>query len=270
MDYRVFNMETAVTVLSSWVDSKQNRPLLEAIPQTALLLPHLDALYNQLGHIRTVESQLKGTPKAIARERWALNLLFDQKLRGIFDALTAVIGLLSDDDEAKQVRRMRDALFIDGVLTLRHDELAEYNFVLWVEERMTEEMAAILKGITYRGRLLSDDYCEWVNAGMALRDLETRQKRLTAHRDASGICPADIRGARVRWARLAEAVVTAVRLPGITDETSRRYILYPIRAAEIKAGLALKQIIEKSAPSQRVFPSSADIVVCDWMPYRAS
>jgi hypothetical protein len=222
-----------VATLTSWVDSTGNRPLFARTPELAPLLPQLDALYAQLGHIRAAESRLSPELKRLSRQIRQLDEVHHRKLRGLYNMLTDLIMLTDEGHLAAQLYDTRETLFPEGALGHDNRDLSQTGYAMLAEMKITPEMERLLTSTTYHGRTLFEDYKDWVSAGKALQYLNNDER---ARREEDSARPtatqADTRNARIRWNRLVKTIVYLLDVAPSLDEETKVRILHPLKCAE--------------------------------------
>jgi hypothetical protein len=257
--------ETMVSLSSAWVDAKRERPLLEAHPLTAGLLPAIEG-----AHKGVVEALKPAVPQPVDTEltklqaqALATDQQHDHKVRGVWYFHTAMSELTEEPNVAAWWLDLRDRLLPNGLATTSMAYAAEAGNAEAVKQRLDPQTrAALKKWKTLEGRTLDDEVAAWLKSGIALGPLDARRLALIAKRDGELATTTPVGGAnRARnvWINTANALVTNVALVDALTDAERSRILGPMEAAEAKADRrgARKQA-EPSPEPQTPAPAASD------------
>ena len=278
MSYRTFDVATMAAVSSPWVDPVQDRVMLEAIPLVAPLLPALDAVHQDIVAVGAARSLLETRLKKLADEAEALDTLRDQKLRGVYNALTVWAALLSDASVSASLLEVRDRIFRKGLAGTRRSYLAEAGNVDIVREDLTEDMRCLLATIGCGAVSLNDELDAWFDAGVRLGQIERERVRLTSGEEAGLTAASEISRVRRRWAQVTGTLLVNLALAGDSvDNETRIRILRPLQDAEENQGQARRRgsaddnpLVELDAPSETemMFGLSSLVTGTDEQPSR--
>jgi len=257
--------ETMVGLSSAWIDAKRERPLLEAHPLTAGLLPAIEA-----AHKGVVEALKPAVPQAVDGELSKLqaqaletDLQHDHKVRGVWYFHTAMSELTEEPNVAAWWLDLRDRLLPNGLATTSMAYAAEAGNAEAVKQRLDSQTRAVLKKWkTLEGRTLDDEVAGWIKAGLALGQIEAKRLALAGQRDAQAAAKALTGGmnrARNLWISTANALVSNVALVDDLNDAQRSRILGPMEAAEAKADRrGSKKQVEPSPDSQSPTAPASD------------
>ena len=212
--------EEMVTITSTMVDPEHpDHQALAAVPGLAPLLPEISGSHNGL-----YATYFHG-PGAVRRKeiqdlQKALDVDYDDFVRGLWAYLWAMIYFARTDAERKVVHRLLALLLPDGLSVVKKSYREEAGQVDLVQRNLgDEDRAALATMVLPDGRTLLDVVNQWLSLGTQLGTLD----RERAGDIADGTpAPADALAARYRWIRSLEAVrdvaaLVAADNPAITE-----------------------------------------------------
>ena len=135
--------------------------------------------------------------------------LHDHKVRGLFHTLTGLAELTDDEEEARELVRLRGLLFPLGmsVTLLSYEDQAKE--VRAAQSRLDAQARDALDAIVIGDRALTDAVDAWVATGARLEELSA--ERAEARAEDPGV---DILEARRSWVGAVEVVFHPAPVPG--------------------------------------------------------
>ena len=225
---------TMVTVTTAWLDPKEERPLLQSLPQAGALLPSLDKAHKGLldtqVSVDQAETELTLLQKAEAR----VDVRHDRKIRGKYNVLTGFADLAEDEADAASYLALRDSLTPHGLDVVRWSYTDEAGEAELVDSRLTKDEKALLSKLPTPNGTLMDAHKARVKAGKELGDLEKKRAFLETQASVA-TTPADAIRARNLWIRTVNAFVATLALEENLSDADREKILGPLERAEQKA-----------------------------------
>jgi hypothetical protein len=231
---------TMIGLAAGWLDPKQARKEIEALPSAAGLLPKIEEANRRLLETQPTGNAGKAPPElgALRAEQAELDGVHDKKTRGVYHALTAFADLAEDEEQAASYLALRDKLVPpeQGLRVIQVSYRQEAGEAALVEQRLTDADRALLKKLPMPGGKLIDAHEARVEAAQRLGALEDQRAKIEAKEaDASTIKQGDALRARNGWIKAVRALVSAIDLDEPAD-TVRKRILGPLDEAERAAG----------------------------------
>ncbi|MBN2531218.1 MAG: hypothetical protein JXR76_32850 [Deltaproteobacteria bacterium] len=97
---------------------------------------------------------------------------------------------------------------------------------------MTPEIENVLKETIVEGKNLCQIYSQWVEAGIALGDVERQRIRISEKADENAITLGDVQRSRFLWVRTMSVLTTLIELDPNIPEEIQVQILQPLKKAE--------------------------------------
>lgn len=238
MSYRDLSTQTMVAILAAWLDPARERPVIEALPKAAFLLPSLEETKAEVMATQaTSNDEHIAEISAVQKEQSNIDEVHDRKARGTYGALTAFAEIVDDADKAARLLALRDKLFPQGLAVVKWSYLDESGEVELVEARLTAQDRAFMKQLPYPGGKLMDAHEARIAAARKLGDLERKKQDLVRANEskAGKIALADVAKARNGWIRTVRAFVGILDLEKNLAADIRQKILGPLEEAERKA-----------------------------------
>ena len=232
MGFNAFDVPTMVAVSDPWVDDAKDKPLLEAQPLIAGLVPILVSSHRGLLRIRITPSDLEAKAKALSDLAFALDNDHDARYRALHAVFTGCAAV-SEAPQREVLESLRDELLPEGLAGTQRTYLAESGAVELADSRITPEKEQILKGVEVAGKNLFQLFNEWVAVGRKLGDVERERARLSETTETRTTAK-DVQQARYTWIRAVKALLVLLDLKSDITEETRIRILQPLRAAEAK------------------------------------
>ena len=126
-----------VTVTTAWLDPKEERPLLQSLPQAGALLPSLDKAHRGLLETQVAVDQVETELSLLQKAQAKLDARHDRKVRGPYNVLTGLADLADDEAEATSDLALGDALTPHGLEVVRWSYADEVSEAELVESRLT-------------------------------------------------------------------------------------------------------------------------------------
>ena len=225
---------TMVTVTTAWLDPKEERPLLQSLPQAGALLPSLDKAHNGLLDTQVAVDQVETELSLLQKAQAKLDVRHDRNIRGPYNVLTGLADLADDEAEATAYLALRDKLTPHGLEVVRWSYTDEAGEAELVDSRLTKEDKAFLNKLATPNGTLLDAHKTRVKAGRDLGDLEKKRAFLETQASVAAK-PADVIRARNLWIRTINAFVATLALEENLSDADRERILGPLQRAEQKA-----------------------------------
>lgn len=225
---------TMVTVTTAWVDPKEERPVIEALPQAGALLPSIDKAHHGLLNGQASADLTNTRLTALQKAQAVLDLRHDRKVRGQYYVLTGFAELAETEEEAASYLALRDNLTPRGLDTVRLSYTDEAGEAELTDRRLTKDDKALLGKMPTPNGTLLDAFKARLKAAKELGDLEKQRGPLESQAPAA-TTPADAVRARNVWIRTVNAFVAILALEEGLSDADREKILGPLERAEQKA-----------------------------------
>jgi hypothetical protein len=236
MALRDLSTPIMIGISAAWLDPKQARKEIEALPSAAGLLPKVEEAHQRLLETQPSENLGKAPPEltAVRAEQAEVDAVHDNKTRGIYNALTGFADLADNEELAASYLALRDKLVPpeQGLRVVQVSYRQEAGEAALVEQRLTDADRSLLKKLPMPGGKLIDAHEARVEAATRLGALEDQRAAIEAKEaDKSTIKQGDALRARNGWIKAVRALLGAIDLDEPTD-TARKRVLGPLDEAE--------------------------------------
>ena len=172
MALKDLSTKAMLEVTATWLDSDDGeRGLLMGIEEIKGAIPWLDRVHAKLALAATSSAGADDTVRDLTVELREVDQLHDRKVRGLFHTLTGLAELTDDEDEARELVRLRGLLFPMGmsVTLLSYEEQAKA--AEEARERLDERAVDALDAIVIADQPLADSVDAWMATGRQLEEL---------------------------------------------------------------------------------------------------
>ena len=187
-----------------WASSTEVDAVLATIDTTSVIKDISATLHKESVKFATQYTKLPQPLRDTIEECFSLDSLYDRKLAGLYSMLTAVSTTTDNRLLSETLLHTRNTLFPEGILGETYSYLRQESYVIVSNMRISIEARELLKGITYNGCNLLDDFTEWVFIGKRLGVLEKIWERQLDAYDVSALSPPELRNLRITWRNLLD------------------------------------------------------------------
>ena len=245
MSYKSFDASTMIAISDPWVDVVKDRPLLEACPVTAGIVPVIADAHNEVLRMLVASDDVDEKARALTEKVQAFDGVHDDKYRSLYSLFTAMAAV-SEAPRRAALEEARDLLMPEGMLGVQRSFLAEAANVEVARKRLTPQIRTLLLETVVGARTMLDLFNDLVAAGRELGEAERERARFAESSAASRVSARDLQQARYRWIRTVNALTALLELDYDFSEALRTRILQPLRAAEAKQTGKKTPIVEET------------------------
>ena len=198
-------------------------------PEALASRPALEQAHQGLLHAHAQRHDAAQQVQAQTLATAQLDDLHDRHARGVSHALTALIELSQDQDQALRLVRLRQRLLPQGLRVTQLSFEQQASAIDDVDAALLAEDRALLASLTLQGRSLASIVEDWFAHGRALRQVWLSRAHEVAQQDDLML------QARQRWLRAAEATCAELEHSGQLDERALARWLAPMQLAHEQA-----------------------------------
>ena len=232
MMYQYRCLDDIIEDVFAWVQSPKIHHTLNSIPEMAYFAAQIDNLHTESLELIKKIGILPNALKSLLLDAERLDSLYDRKLSGMIGILNAISQITDNTALTMAIHETRDTLFPEGALGTTHSYLRQAGYVVISNMRISLAMRDFLRGATFNGHSLLDDYNVWVTTGKSLKALENRWDQLLCTFSDVDISPTDVRNIKIKWRRLAQQIESVVATTPLINDGERRLVLATIRTAK--------------------------------------
>lgn len=215
MALKYIDFMTMLSITTHWRSTARavfDRPLLAALPA------QLDALAARFAALHAQSEGEQVEIAALTRQARDLDARHDALLDRVYTFLTSAAQLYGDHPRGERLLELRDRLMPDGLSMKQRTFQAQGGAVERARAAFTAEDRALLAEVSLPGTDLAALVDDWIEAGSALRQVDTER---TAKLQQPSAAPISERDLRIEWMRLAALIRAAADYSGDLDEAER-------------------------------------------------
>jgi hypothetical protein len=236
MALKNLSSEAMVTITARLLDPERDRPVIEAVPLAAPLIPAMEMVHNGLLSRQHLIAAIERELAKVLAGLSDTDKLHDRKKRAVHGYLTALAELTEDPVRAAAYLDLRDRLMPLGLMEVRRSYIDQIGDAQLLPSRLDDASRSLLAATVTPEGPLEGHVNQWIAAAVEIGRLDERRAQLEAQRstgqDAS---PGEAYAMKLAWIRVMRSVINMLEIdPKATPEIKDR-LLAPLHRAEAMA-----------------------------------